>query len=69
MEHYCIPEFDSVSEFLSHLAHKSGRLKKGEITCGISGIVAYMILCVRARAGGVPDVNAAARSVLRDWNT
>lgn len=31
MEHYCIAEFDGVQEFLSHLAHKTGRLRKGHI--------------------------------------
>lgn len=30
LRHYCIPEFKDVQEFLSHLAHKTGKLKKGE---------------------------------------
>ena len=46
MEFYCIPEFVDVHEFLSHVARRHGRLKKG----------------------GVPDVDAAAKVVLHDWN-
>ena len=46
MEFYCIPEFADVHEFLTHVARRIGRLKKG----------------------GVPDVEAAARHVLHDWN-
>lgn len=46
LEYYCIPEYDDVQEFLSHLAKKTGKLKKG----------------------GIPDLEAAAKSVLRDWN-
>ena len=46
LEYYCIPEYDDVHEFLSHLAKKTGKLKKG----------------------GIPDLEAAAKSVLRDWN-
>ena len=46
MEFYCIPEFADVHEFLSHVARRHGRLRKG----------------------GVPDVDAAARVVLHDWN-
>ena len=29
MEHYCIPEYDDSHEFLSHLARRMGKLKKG----------------------------------------
>ena len=29
MEHYCIAEYADVEEFLSHLARKTGKLKKG----------------------------------------
>ena len=47
LEYYCIPEYDDVQEFLSHLAKKMGKLKKG----------------------GIPDLEAAAKAVLRDWNT
>ena len=46
LEYYCIPEYDDVQEFLSHLAKKMSKLKKG----------------------GIPDIDAAAKSVLRDWN-
>ena len=31
LEHYCIPEYKDVQEFLSHLANKTGKLKKGGI--------------------------------------
>ncbi|VDK72686.1 unnamed protein product [Litomosoides sigmodontis] len=44
--HYEIPEFKTCDEFLSYIARKGGRLKKG----------------------GRPDLNAAARKVLTDWN-
>ena len=30
MEHYIIPEFTDVQEFLSHLAKRTGKLKKGD---------------------------------------
>ena len=46
MEFYCIPDFADVQEFLSHIARRHGRLKKG----------------------GLPDVDAAAKVVLHDWN-
>ena len=44
--HYCIPDYQNTAEFLSVLARRQGRLKKG----------------------GIPDINKAARTVLRDWN-
>ncbi|KAL5517372.1 hypothetical protein EMCRGX_G002910 [Ephydatia muelleri] len=47
MEHYCIPEYSSTAEFLSHLAKKMGKLRKG----------------------GIPDTEAVAKAVIRDWNT
>ena len=31
MEHYCLPEFDGVQEFLSLLAKRLGKLLKGEV--------------------------------------
>ncbi|KAM3719635.1 Guanine nucleotide-binding protein-like [Dirofilaria immitis] len=45
--HYEIPEFETCDEFLTYIARKGGRLKKG----------------------GRPDLNAAARKVLIDWNS
>ncbi|XP_065829635.1 guanine nucleotide-binding protein-like 3 homolog isoform X2 [Oscarella lobularis] len=47
MTRYGIPTFVDVHDFVSHLARRMGKLKKG----------------------GVPDVDAAARAVLKDWNT
>ena len=47
MEKYRIPDYDNTQEFLSELAKRMGKLKKG----------------------GVPDVNAAAKAVLGDWNS
>ncbi|EDV25385.1 uncharacterized protein TRIADDRAFT_23415, partial [Trichoplax adhaerens] len=47
MEKYCIPEYNNVNDFLSLLAHRLGRLKKG----------------------GIPNVEAAAKSILTDWNS
>ncbi|CAB3403998.1 unnamed protein product [Caenorhabditis bovis] len=47
MMHYNLPEFSSVDQFLSILARRMGKLKRG------------------AR----PDMNAAAKRVLNDWNT
>lgn len=43
---YGIPQFSSTEEFLSHMARRGGKLKKG----------------------GIPNLEAAARSVLVDWN-
>lgn len=43
---YGIPQFSSTEEFLSHMAKRNGKLKKG----------------------GIPNLEAAARSVLIDWN-
>ena len=40
MQHYCLPEFSDCSEFLSHLARRTGKLKKGVCVC----------VCVRACA-------------------
>ncbi|XP_062522598.1 guanine nucleotide-binding protein-like 3 homolog [Corticium candelabrum] len=47
MEQYGIPEYGDVGEFLSHLALRKGKLRKG----------------------GIPDMAAAARSLLQDWNS
>lgn len=46
MLRYCIPNYDTPAEFLSVLAQRLGKFKKG----------------------GTPDINKAARTVLRDWN-
>jgi len=46
MQSYKIPKFDTVNEFLVHVAQKRGRLKRG----------------------GGADLDAAARTVLQDWN-
>ncbi len=76
MEHYCIPEYADVHEFLSHVATRTGKLKKGtrlgpallqEFVC-----MKYVIELPAPEwppAGGIPNVDAAARCVLRDWNT
>jgi nuclear GTP-binding protein len=45
MEVYRIAAFSSPQEFISHVAHKRGKLK----------------------AGGVPNLAAAATSILKDW--
>jgi len=47
MQLYKISEYNSPEEFLSHVAHKRGKIKKG----------------------GVPNLIAAARTVLKDWVT
>ena len=65
MEHYVIPEFRDTHEFLSHLARRTGRLRKGEEEEEEEEVTLTVGWC----AGGVPDVDAAAKSVLRDWNT
>jgi len=30
LAHYCIADYEDVQEFLSHIAHKTGRLRKGK---------------------------------------
>jgi len=47
MQLYKISEYNSPEEFISHVAHKRGKIKKG----------------------GVPNLIAAARTVLKDWVT
>ena len=70
MQHYCVPEFSDSLEFLAHLARRTGRLKKGgreggrERGRGREGGGECVFV-----PGGVPDTNAAARTVLQDWNT
>ncbi|XP_019864451.1 PREDICTED: guanine nucleotide-binding protein-like 3 homolog [Amphimedon queenslandica] len=44
---YTIPDYSTTEEFLSHLARRYGKLKKG----------------------GVPDIDAAAKKILHDWNS
>lgn len=47
MQLYKISEYGSADEFVSHVAHKRGKIKKG----------------------GVPNLIAAARTILKDWTT
>lgn len=47
LQHYMIPNFHNVTEFLVAIAQKRGKLKKG----------------------GVPNLEAAAITILRDWNS
>jgi len=47
MQLYKISEYNNADEFISHVAHKRGKIKKG----------------------GVPNLIAAARTVLKDWTT
>ena len=47
MEKYCVADYGTTMEFLSHFAKRLGKLKKG----------------------GVPDILAAAKMILQDWNS
>lgn len=47
MQIYHIAAYGSPEEFISHVAHKRGKIKKG----------------------GVPDLTAASKSILKDWVT
>lgn len=66
-----------MNEFLSHLARRMGKLKKGEhdymyIYCHVGPLAHWSCdshVMYGRLAGGIPDVGAAAKSVLRDWNT
>ena len=66
MTRYGIPTFVDVHDFVSHLARRMGKLKKGAyktIFLVVSSLFDFL------SSGGVPDVDAAARAVLKDWNT
>ena len=78
MEHYVLPEFSTVQEFLSYLARRTGKLKKGPATSDICmhahvynkrvNFILYFSLTMY-NTGGIPDCTAAAKYVLHDWNT
>ena len=44
MEKYCIPTYNDVHEFLSLLAHRLGRLKKGTILSKIKVPIAILLI-------------------------
>lgn len=64
MEQYGIPEYGDVGEFLSHLALRKGKLRKGK--CKL--VLNEQQVRVGLSKGGIPDMAAAARSLLQDWN-
>ena len=62
---YSLPEFSDTTEFLAMVALLRGRL--GKVTFHAFGLYVSFLL-VRCQ-GGRPDIEAAARSVLHDWNS
>jgi len=66
---YDIPEFgSSPDEFLSHIARKLGKLKKVRRILDPLFARANFGVVHGRHQGGLPDLNAAARLVLHDWN-
>lgn len=61
---YDLPDFSETLELLTMLALKSGRLFKVRVCFGVWLIYVYN----RLFQGGTPDLLAAARQVLTDWN-
>ena len=59
MEHYCVPEYASTAEFVSHFAKKMGKLKKGVcifLVLTLSQLVHLFTL--HSKPGGVPNTEA-----------
>lgn len=48
LSHYCIAEFDGLNEFLSHIAHRTGKLKKGKgsLTEGVVKSLTYHLVVI-----------------------
>ena len=75
MEHYCVPDYSGTAEFLSHLAKKMGKLRKGGParsllpTQLVTLPTCSFTFTIADPPGGVPDTEAVARTVIRDWNT
>ena len=73
-----MPDYIDIPEFLGHLGKRMGKLKKGlnlvnELmyynTLDLNNVLdsTFIVFCLLF-SGGVPDVVAAGKMVLRDWN-
>ena len=65
---YNLPQFGTTLEFLTMLALSSGKLHKVRLSPPLPFPTIFLLTISKLVKGGTPDILAAARQVLMDWN-